>query len=319
MATPNVGELIATTIQARNREFADNVTNNVAILNQLQEKGRIETCDGGDQIFEELSFTDNTTVDSYDGYDTLNTGQQQVLDVASFAWKQYAGSVAVAGRELRQNSGRERMISLVTSRIQNLKESFKNRVALDAYGDGTGNAGKNITGLGAAIPTDPTTGTYGGINRATFTFWRPQINAPGALTSTTIQGQMNTLWMACTRNTDKPDLILSDNVLYGLFQGSLQAIQRVSDPKKATAGFQNLVYNTAPVILDGGIGGNCPLKTMFFINSDYLKWRPHVDENFTMLPDARQPVNQNATIRFMGFMGNLTCRGAKLQGRLNGN
>lgn len=42
-----------------------------------------------------------------------------------------------------------------------------NRIAGDIYLDGTGNGGKNITGLGAAVPDAPTTGTYGGIDRAT--------------------------------------------------------------------------------------------------------------------------------------------------------
>lgn len=320
MATPNVGELIATTIQKRNREFADNVTNNNAVLFQLAKKGRAEPTDGGERIYEELSFTDNTTANSYDGFEELATGQQQVLDTAEFTWKQYYVSVVISGKEQRQNSGREKMISLVSSRIDNAKASLKNRVALDLYGDGTGNNGKNITGLAAAIPVDPTTGTYGAINRANFTFWRSQVQDPASTpTSSTIQASMNLLWVSQCRDTDKPNLILSDNVLYTMFQGSMQLIQRVSDPKMATAGFQNLMYVTAPVVLDGGIGGNCTASTMFFLNTDYLYWRPHSGLNFAPInPEARSPVNQDAAIRLIGLQANLTCCGAKFQGRLIG-
>jgi hypothetical protein len=72
------------------------------------------------------------------------------------------------------------MIDLVTARIDNARKSLNNRWALDFYGDGTGNGGKNLTGLASLVPTDPTTGTVGGINRATSTnvFWRSQLKDP---------------------------------------------------------------------------------------------------------------------------------------------
>lgn len=320
MATPNVGELITTTIQKRSGKLADNATNNNAVLFQLQKRGRIRTADGGDVIREEMQFTDNTNVNSFDGFDTLATGQQQVLDSAEFAWKQYSGAVVVSGRERRQNSGREKIVDLVAGRIDNCMASLKNRIALDLYGDGTGNNGKNITGLASAVPLDPTTGTYGAINRANFTFWRSQLTDPAVTpNAATIQNSMNLLWVACCRGTDKPGFILSDNILYTMFQGSMQIIQRVSDPETAKAGFQNLVYVTAPVILDGGIGGNCPASMMFFLNPDYLSWRPHSELNFgTIDPEQRSPVNQDATIRHIGVQANLTCRGAKFQGRFIG-
>lgn len=320
MATPNLGELVTTTIQKRSGKLADNVTNSNAVLYQFQKRGRIRTADGGNVIEEEMSFTDNTNVNSFDGFDVLATGQQQVLDSAEFAWKQYSGAVVVSGRERRQNSGRAQIINLVSGRIDNCMASLKNRIALDMYGDGTGNNGKNLTGLAAAVPTDPTTGTYGNINRANFTFWRSQVQDPAVTpTAATLQNAMNLLWVACTRGTDKPGFILSDNILYTMFQGSMQLIQQVRDPDTATAGFENLIYVSAPVILDGGIGGNCPASTMFFLNPGYLSWRPHSELNFGPIdPEQRSPVNQDATIRHVGVQANLTCRGAKFQGRLIG-
>ncbi len=58
--------------------------------------------------------------------------------------------------------------------------------------------------LNAAVPTDPTTGTYGGINRATWTFWRNQASdqlAADGLDSAKIQGYWNALWADCSRGT----------------------------------------------------------------------------------------------------------------------
>jgi hypothetical protein len=38
----------------------------------------------------------------------------------------------------------------------------------------------------------------------------------------------------------------------------------------ADAGFQNLKYMGADVVLDGGRGGNCPASHMYFLNTDYI-------------------------------------------------
>lgn len=320
MATPNVGEIISSTIQARNREYADNMTDNNAILFQLNKRGKVRSCDGGEKIYEEVNFTDNTNAQSYDGLDPLATGAQQVLDTAEFAWKQYAVSIVVSGREKRQNSGRARMIDLVTARIDNARSSLKNKWALDAYADGTGNGGKNLTGLASLVPTDPTTGTVGGINRANFTFWRSQVKDPAITpTSATLLPSMNDLWVSCCRGTDKPHIILADNIMYSMYLGALQPNQRFMDAATAEAGFENVKYNSAPVILDGGIGGNCTASTMFYLNLDYLYWRPHSELNFEAMGEKeRDPVNQDGTIRFIGLMGNLTASGLQFSGRFIG-
>lgn len=321
MATPNVGEVVSSTISARNREYADDMTDNNAILFWMSKRGNVKPCDGGDKIVEEINFTDNTNTDSFDGYDVLATGQQSVLDYAEFAWKQYSTAVVISGREERQNSGRAKQIDLITARIDNARKSLKNRWALDAYGDGTGNGGKNLSGLALAVPTDPTTGTYGNLNRATATnvFWRSQLQDPAVTpTATTLIPAMNLLWVACCRGTDKPTIVLADNVLYTMYEGGLQPNQRFTDETSAAAGFENYKYKSAPVILDGGIGGNCTASTMFFLNLDYLYWRPHPALNFSEMGGERSPVNQDATIRMMGLQGNMTSSGPQFSGRLIG-
>jgi hypothetical protein len=55
------------------------------------------------------------------------------------------------------------------------------------------------------------TGTYGGINRATYSFWRSVAysgltDGGAAVTSANIQGYMDALAVQLIRGTDKPDL-----------------------------------------------------------------------------------------------------------------
>jgi hypothetical protein len=59
-------------------------------------------------------------------------------------------------------------------RVKVTEAQLMNRIDYDMYQNGTGNGGKNLTGLAAAVADDPTSGTYGGISRVSWPFWRNQ-------------------------------------------------------------------------------------------------------------------------------------------------
>jgi hypothetical protein len=125
-----------------------------------------------------------------------------------------------------QNSGKEAIIDLLDGRMSVAEAQLANRISGDLYGDGLGNAGKNLTGLAAAVPDDPTTGTYGGINRAVWSFWQSKVfdasvSGSGVVSSSTIQGYMDALAVQLIRGTDKPDLIVADNNYYRYYLQSL--------------------------------------------------------------------------------------------------
>jgi hypothetical protein len=320
MAFPNVSDIIATTLEARSKKIADNVTNNNAILQRLQKKGKVRTVSGGRLIYEELSFAENGNGGWYSGYDTLPTAPQDVLSAAEFSWKQYAVPVVMSGLEMLQNAGQEQVIDLLESRIGVAESTMANAISTGLYSDGTGAGGKQLTGLNAAVPVDPTTGTYGGINRAVWTFWRSQVLDPASTpTSTTIQGHMNTLWASCVRGSDQPDLIMAGSTIWATYMASLQAIQRVTSADTASAGFASVKYLNVDVVLDGGIGGAADANTMYFLNTNYLHFRPHKDRNMVPLsPSRRASFNQDAEAQILAWAGNLTCSGARYQGRLVG-
>ncbi len=329
-ANSQVSDLIATTIAARSRKLADNLTHNNALLYKLRERSNVRTVSGGTHIMEEIMYDDggDGSAGSYSGYDTINITPDSPISAAEFDFKQYAASVTISGMELLQNAGREQMIDLLEGRIQVAEARLMNRIAADIYGDGTGNGGKNITGLQAAISTSPTSGTYGGIDRATWNFWRNQeisctTDVGGAMSETTILAGMNKLALATARGRDRVDLIVADNDAFEYYQSALQAIQRVTNDSGqglAGAGFTTLKYfgagASADVIFDGGIGGNMPSKTMYFINTRYLRLRPHSQRNFSPMGGDRQSVNQDAIVRLIGWAGNLTCSGAQFNGVL---
>lgn len=323
----NLSDIIATTIQSRSGVLADSVTNNNALLYKLRQRGNVKPVSGGNVILQELMYNDPNTQNagSYSGYDVIDITPNSPISAAQYDLKQYAAAVTISGLEQLQNSGKEQIIDLLEGRIQVAEAQLMNQISAGIYSDGTGNGGKNITGLQAAISTSPATGTYGGINRATWTFWRnvafsAVTNGGAAVTPANIQSYMNRVAVQLVRGTDRPDMIVADNNYYRAYLESLQAIQRVTSEDSAAAGFTSLKYLGAglncDVFLDGGIGGAIPANTMYFLNTKYIFFRPHRDRNFVPIGGDRQSVNQDALVRLIGWAGNLTTSGAQFQGVL---
>jgi hypothetical protein len=326
MAFPgSITDIVATTIQSRTRQIADNVTKNNALLARLNQRGQIKTFSGGNVILQELSFAENGNAGFYSGYDLLPVAAQDVISAAEFSIKQLACPVVMSGLEMLQNSGREAFIDLLEARINVAEATMANKLAQSIYSDGTGSGGKEVTGLNAAVPSNPSSGTYGGIDRSSSigAFWRSKLydfsaQVPAVTPSaTTIQNGLNTLWASLVRGADRPDLIILDTVYWGYYMTSLQANQRFTDPSTGSLGFPTIKYMDADVVLDGGIGGFCPSSTGFMLNTKYLFLRPHRDRNMVSLsPNKRYATNQDAEVSILGWAGNLSCSGAQFQGRI---
>lgn len=296
-------------------------TENNAILFKLKERGKIKPVSGGRTIVQELEYAENGTFQYYSGYEQLNISPSDVFTAAEFDYKQAAVSVSISGLEQLQNSGPDAVIDLLESRIGNAERTMANNIAAGMYAAGTGSGGKEIGGLQLLVADTPTN-SVGGIDANTWTFWRNKTydassDGGTAATSSNIQTYMQSLWVQLVRQTDKPDLILADNNYYKLFWSSLTAIQRITDSKMADAGFDNLAFaGGTPVILDGGVGGNCPSNHMYFLNTNYIHYRPHRDRNMVPLDPDRFSTNQDAMVKLIGWAGNMTVSNRSLQGVL---
>lgn len=324
MAFPSVTDIVATTIQSRTKQIADNVTKNNALSAKLEQRGNVKPFGGGNSIMQELSFAQNANGGWYSGYDLLPVAAQDVISAAEYAIKQLACPIVMSGLEQLQNAGREQMIDLIEGRITVAESTMANLLAGGIYADGTGSGGKELTGLAAAVPTAPTSGTYGGIDRAAWAFWQPQLFdvstslAPDTiLTPTNVQNAFNQFWAKLVRGADRPDLIVLDNIYWGVYLASLQAQQRFVGTETGKLGFPTLKYMDADVVLDGGIGGFCPPSTGFFLNTKYIFLRPHSSRNMVALsPNRRYAINQDAEVQILAWAGNLTTSGSQFQGRM---
>ena len=327
-ANASISDILATTIESRTRKLADNVTNNNAVLKRLSMKGKVKPFSGGYKIMQELSFADNANAGWYSGYDLLPVGVSDVISAAEYDIKQAAVPCVISGLEQLQNAGREQMIDLMEGRMSVAEASMANLITGGLYSDGTAAGGKELDGLEAALPVDPTAAPYGGIDGNVFTFWQNAVSdqtAANGLDPTRIQGYWNLLWSELVRGQDRVDLIMTDSSVWNTYIASLQAQQRFTNTNSADAGFTSVKFMDADVVLDGGIyngnlGTGAPAGTAFFLNCDYLHYRPHSARNMVPLsPNRRYATNQDAEVQIIAWAGNLTASGRMFQGRYDAN
>lgn len=306
--------LVTSTFKKVRRDVKDNLTNRNALLKHIYRKGNYRTEDGGLTIVCPLDYAANSTYQRFSDWDLLNIQASDTLSYAEFQWRQISVSILASDREKMINSGESKIFSLAKYKLKNAIRTFNNSFSSDLYSDGT--ATNQINGLQALV-ADAGTGTVGGINSTTFSFWQNSIFdcSVNSVTSsaTTIENSMLLpLWLTLDRGPDdQPDLIVMDNVYYKYFEASQTSIKRYMDSSNADGGLVSLKYKNADVYFDGNSG--IPASHAYLLNSNYLELVVHKDADLD-ITDAVRPVNQAGTVIPIMFMGNLTVSNRKQQG-----
>lgn len=305
----NFDALLSTTLANYRDKLTDNVFTARPLTYWLSDKGRIRTESGGTKIVEQLIYGQNDTVKSYSGYETLSLTPQEGISAAEYDWKQYGASIAISGIEEAKNNGEHAIINLLEAKIMQAEESMREGFNQMFFADGTGNGGKNWNGLGNLVEN---ANIVGGIDSALpgNEFWRSyEENTAEALSLL----KMATAYNSVSVGNDHPDVILTTQTLFEKYESLLQPQLRYTDTKTADAGFQNLLFKSAPIMYDV----HAPAGTMYFLNSKYLKLVGHTDKWFAQTEFVR-PENQDARFALIMCYGNLVVSNRKKQGKLTG-
>lgn len=293
MADPNLGTLVATTIKNYRPTLADNLSTHSVVLAVMKRHGFIREDAGGTSIVEPLLYGSNTTVKSYHKYEAFDLTPQEGVDAAEFPWKQIGGTVSISGLEEFQNQGKSRMINLLEAKLTQLDISFRERVNEQLLSDGTGNGGKDITGLAAAVEDGAAWSTYGGIDSNTFTWWRNYfLDFDGTYTDfgtadgASVQGMtaMRNAFTQVLRKKEVPGLILTTRELYNAYEaygeGDKLRVMMKSDKGLLDMGFENLMFKGTVITYDDDV----PANYMWFLNPQYLKFVVGKGRNFKVGP-----------------------------------
>lgn len=310
-------EALSLAIEDRSSGYQDLVSNANVLLAVMKSKGMWRTFEGP-TIRERLLYAESGTYTRYSGYQFLNPKPAELINDAEFTPKMAAVSVVLAMEDILQNSGSTaQLMNIMDVHLEAAEMELEDRFTEDLHSDGTADGGRQIGGLQLAIPTTPSSGTYGGIARSN-AIWRTTtydansyFSGITAVNSSSVKPIFNQIMIERSRGRKGPDLILASQEHYLAYQAATETIQRITDGgQQGKLGFPSLKFygagKSVDITLEGGIGSAMPSNVTYFVDTDALKFRYHKDRNFSKFGGKQTPVNQDAVVQHIGFYGELT-------------
>ena len=299
-----IDQLNAITDKHYIKKLHDNIFDSNALLQKIKKGGSYKSVSGGTQIYVPLNYAMTTASGWYSGADTLSTTDNDQISAAVYDWKSLFAGVSITEEDELKNSGDAEQLNLLKSKMQIAEKTLKDALGTGLYSDGT--TAKSIVGLRDIVATDQ---TVGGISQTDNSWWAGQVNST---TTTTTIAAMNALFQQCSVDSDVPNFIATTRTLYSAYYALLQPQQRFMDEETAKGGFQNLMFNGAPVVVDS----HCPASHMFMLNLNHLHLFYHPKRDFAFEP-FQKPINQQVKVSRILFMGAFGSSNNRLHGKLS--
>ena len=312
-------QILSSALAMRSPGIEDLVSNSNPLYNVLRRKGRMKPFTGP-EIRQTLQI-DKQQAQWYKGYDFLANPPIELLNDAVWTPKSVVVPISLTGQEMRANRGSTQVHDILETYMEAAEQALVDAFDEALHSDGLGDGGKQLGGLGAAIPIITNTGIYGGINRGDHALWRtttfdadtdfPDIGTQ--VTSVTIRAMLSRIMSQRSRNTRGADLLVMSEEHYWAYDAATVAIQRiVREESLAALGFTALEYvgggRRAEIVLASGLNNNMPANTTYGIETASMLIRYREGYNFASLfdGDGQMPINQDALAQFIGWEGELT-------------
>ena len=298
MTAPNSGQLMASAWEDYvKQDPTDNIFPRSWMLENIRQGNSFQK-GAGDPITGTIEYAVNTTVKSMSELETLDVVKVDVFDRYEYAWKFVGGDIVMTEFEKMVTAGGPGKFDLEAGKIENLKKSFFNQINVDLFSDGTGTGGKQAGGLQLLVPADPTTGTIGAINRATYSFFRSQ-QTSGAKTTTAydnLKGSLRSIYNLCSNGVgeETPEYVVSPRTEFEAYESLALTNERYvrSGPgDKLVSGYKGtqIMFKDVPWAFDPA----CVAATAYVLNRRnlfirYMAWMK------AFAPQS--PVNQFADV-----------------------
>jgi hypothetical protein len=308
MPDPQLGQVAASVWEQKlGDKPTDNFFNSRAFFFSLGKKGMREEADGGRLIEYSLEYTENTTFRAYTELELLDTTRIDVFDAARYEWRINAGTVVYSELERLRAAAGSRKFNVIAEKLENGKDSHINQMNIQCLGTSTG--GPGIDGLQSIIADNPAVGIVGGIDPATWAFWRNK-TAAGTMTAVAFDNliaAMRSVYNQCSSGgvDELPTACLTTRAVLEGYESKLTVNERfyTSDLKtKGDAGFANdaLMFKAVPIFYDEA----APAGKAYFYNNRNLKLAYLKGGWMKMYPEV-DPANQLANVHKVATFANL--------------
>lgn len=197
------------------------------------------------------------------------------------------------------------LYNIMSEQMEALNLGFVEKLDIELHRDGSSSSDA-VVGLDALISKTPTTGTVGGLNAATKTYWRNYFS--GAVASVNLLATMEAAWRACIRNGGAPNKILAGSTFIDTYRPLVTLTQNTdaSKPKTIDAGVgtgssTGLYYKGVPIewdpvfstldALEAPAAASLWEKRCYMVNTKHLKY---VDDGMQVY-NPTPPHNVRAT------------------------
>lgn len=297
--TEVLDNLYTSTWQEMKDTIADQIFDAIPFWYWLKDKGKMEAVSGGRFLTEPLQYDKSDGVKWIGRGGTTGMNDFQFLTIAKYDWRYLVGSIVRFGVDDQQNRGKNQIISLMTSKMENVKNSLTSEMETRLAGaagtitvDTTTADAAAIDGLQLLVKDDPTTSTeIGGINQLTYSWWQNKTsNMTGLSFATYGISKMRTLMNDTSNNLkmDMPDIIVSGQTPYEYYEDSVLPAYRVTNNKLGDMGFENIQFKGRPMIWSPSIS-----TRMYFLNTNFIKFKydPMMFFDMTAWKDIPNQVN----------------------------
>lgn len=310
-------EILSLALEDRSSGYQDLVSNSNALLAVLRRKDNWKPY-SGPRVRERLLYAKTGSAVWYNGYDFLNAVPAEIFNDAEWTPKMCAVAVTLSNEEILNNEGENQLMDVMASHILAAESELDDEIDLSLHGNGTRFGGKELGGLQLAVPTVVNSGIYGGIDRANAVWRTSAFDANSFATdlgtqvnATTVRPMLNRIMTQRSRKKQAADLLLMSPEHYAAYDAATIAIQRINDETGlGKLGFQTLKYfgagRSAEIVQEGGVTSNMPANTTYGLDTTNLRMRYHPERNFNKIGRAMMPINQDAVVQYIGFMGELT-------------
>lgn len=265
---------------------------------------------GGDGLRWKAHYAGNDAASSYGLDDTPPAAGHQAYARAYLPWKRNWITIQVDGLLQAETRGAGGFLEAESSEISEALKDLIVEIDGQLLGDGSGNGGKDIDGIAAAVSA---TGVYATIDRTTAVWWRSYVqdlaNAV-VLTEAVVEAHLDAFFSDGTRRISLDDyVLLTSRTDWRNLGNNIQSAggSRRLQTQKLEGGFTAIMVDETPIVW----APNLPQGTAYGISKS--DWSYRVLQDLDVKPLGR---TRDAVELFANTYSNLQCKNPQRQSKL---
>jgi hypothetical protein len=310
---PNVDDLLTSTLDNYREKLTEQWLGGFAITKKMLDGGNVDEIDGGNDIIEHIEYQDNDTADWIGVNGSVSVAMNQILTDARFGWTMLAGSVGITDREEAQNKGKPAFFDLLEARVNNLKNTFRQKFEAAAGASSTANANTMWALADIIDASNPSLGNFGDIDRSSYSWWGATETASGSMATQGLEDIRTAYHTVSRSGSDPVNMMLTTLALYTAYQARLTPFERLAPTDKGDLEFTSLAFMGKPVFYSDQLASGLWLG----INTKYLRLKILKGAKFVNKPFVREPGGIKKT-SVVELMLQMTCTRPASQFKLTG-